>query len=103
VFPSGDFGDHPLLRATFPGTRWLGLTVLAPRRSSAGAADVRREIRGGRLLVTVTRGGAQDELLLTAGPNGGIAALRVNRTADGTTVAEDLIRQQQHATIRESP
>ena len=90
VFPSGDFGDHPLLRATFKGTRWLGLTVLTPRRSTEKAADVRREIKGGRLLVTVTRGGAKDELMVTAVPDGGIAALRVIRTVDGKTVAEDL-------------
>ena len=90
MFPSADFGDHPMLRATFQGNRWLGLTVLAPRRSTETAADVKREIKGGRLLVTVTRGGAKDELMVTAVPNGGIAALRVIRTVDGKTVAEDL-------------
>jgi hypothetical protein len=90
VFPSGDFGDHPMLRAIFKGTRWLGLTVLTPRRSTEKAADVRRGIKGGELLVTVTRGGAKDELMLTAAPDGGIAALRVIRTVDGKTVAVDL-------------
>lgn len=90
VFPSKDFGDHPMLRATFKGTRWLGLTVLAPRRSTDKAADVRRETRDGRLLVTVTRSGARDEFMVMAMPNGGIAALQVIRTVEGKTVAEDL-------------
>lgn len=90
IFPSGDFGDHPMLRATFKGKRWLGLTVLGPRGASEAAADVKREIKGGKLLVTVTRGGAKDELTVTAAPNGGIAALRVIRTVDGKTVAEEL-------------
>lgn len=90
VFPSGDFGDHPMLQATFQGTRWLGLTVLSPRRSTERAADVRRDIQGERLLVTVTRGGTKDELMVTATPNGGIAALHVIRTVDGKAVAADL-------------
>ena len=89
-FPSHDFGDHPMLRATFRGKRWLGLTVLAPRRATEPAADVLREIKGGELVVTVTRGGTRDELMATAGPSGGIATLRVVRTAEGKTVAEDL-------------
>jgi len=90
IFPSGNFGDHPMLRATFKGKRWLGLTVLAPHKVSEPAAHVKREIKGGKLLVTVTRGGAKDELMVTAVPNGGIAALRVIRTVNGRTVAEDL-------------
>jgi hypothetical protein len=89
-FPSHDFGDHPMLRATFRGKRWLGLTVLAPRRATEPAADVLREIKGGELVVTVTRDGTRDELMATAGPSGGIATLRVVRTAEGETVAEDL-------------
>jgi hypothetical protein len=89
-FPSHDFGDHPLLRAAFHGKRWLGLTILAPRRSTEPAVDVLREIKDGELLVTVSRGGTKDELVVTAGPSGGIATLRVARTADGKTVAENL-------------
>lgn len=90
MFRSGDFGDHPLLRATFRGARWLGLTVLAPRRSTDRAADVSREIKDGRLLVTVTRGGSKDELMLRPPANGDIAALRVIRTVNGKAVAEEL-------------
>ena len=89
-FPSHDFGDHPLLRATFHGRRWVGLTVLAPRKATEPAVDVHREVKGGALVVTVTRGGTKDELLVTTGPSGGIAALRVVRTVEGQTVAEDL-------------
>jgi len=89
-FPSHDFGDHPMLRVTFHGRRWLGLTVLAPRKATEPAVDVQREVKGAALVVTVTRGGAKDELLVTAGPSGGIAALRVVRAAEGKTVAEDL-------------
>jgi hypothetical protein len=89
-FPSANFGDHPMLRATFKGNRWLGLTVLAPRKLAETAADVKREIKGGELFVTVARGGATDELMVTAAPNGGIAALRVIRAADGKTVTENL-------------
>jgi hypothetical protein len=90
MFPSRDFGAHPMLRATYKGHRWLGLTVLAPRRSTERAADVRREMKGERLLVTVTRGGVKDELEVTAVPSGGIAALRVSRTVEGKTVTADL-------------
>ncbi len=90
MFPSHDFGDHPMLRATFHGRRWLGLTVLAPRKATDRAADVQREVKGGALVVTVSRGRTKDELTLTATPSGGIATLRVTRTADGKTVAEDL-------------
>jgi hypothetical protein len=79
-----------MLRVTFQGNRWLGLTVLAPRRSVETAADVRREIRDGKLFVTVTRDGAKDEFVVTAGPNGAIATLHVIRTVDGKSVAEDL-------------
>ena len=89
-FPSHDFGDHPLLRATFHGRRWVGLTVLAPRKATEPAVDVHREVKGGAFVVTVTRGGTKDELLVTTGPSGGIAALRVVRTVEGQTVAEDL-------------
>jgi hypothetical protein len=90
IFPSANFGDHPMLRATFKGNRWLGLTVLAPRQSAEMATDVKREINDGRLLVTVARGGAKDELMVTAAPNGGIAALQVVRTTAGKTIAENL-------------
>lgn len=90
AFPSQSFGDHPMLRATFQGNRWLGLTVLAPRRSSETAADVKREIKGGNLVVTVERGGSKDEITLMAAPNGRIGALRVIRTMNEKTVVEDL-------------
>jgi hypothetical protein len=90
MVPSQSFGDHPMLRATFKGNRWLGLTVLSPRGVSQTAAVVKREIVGGSLLVTVARGGPEEEFMLTAAPNGGIAALRCIRTADGNTIVEDL-------------
>jgi hypothetical protein len=86
VFPSADFGDHPMLRATRKGSRWLGLTVLVPRMVSAESADVRSEVQGGELLVTVTRGGAKDEFTVTVSPDGRIAALRVIRNVDGKSV-----------------
>jgi hypothetical protein len=89
-FPSHDFGDHPLLRATFHGRRWLGLTVLAPRKVTEPGVDVRHEVKSAEVLVSVTRRGTKDELVLTAGPSGGIATVRVVRTADGKTIAEDL-------------
>jgi hypothetical protein len=90
MFPSSDFGDHPMLRATFKGIRWLGLTVLTPRGSTEKSADVQRRIDGGRLFVTVTRSGRKDELVVTTAPNGGISALRITRTVDGETVTENL-------------
>ncbi|MCE9583631.1 MAG: heparinase II/III-family protein [Planctomycetes bacterium] len=89
-FPSSNFGEHDMLRATVKGKRWLGLTVLSPRGASDAAADVKREIKGGKLVVTVTRGGAKDEFTLTAAPNGGIGSLRVVRTIDGKSGTEDL-------------
>jgi hypothetical protein len=89
-FPSGNFGEHDMLRATVKGKRWLGLTVLSPRGAADTAAEVKREIKGGKLVVTVTRGSAKDEFTLTGAPNGGIAAIRVVRTVDGKPVAEDL-------------
>lgn len=89
-FPSSDFGEHDMLRATVKGRRWLGLTVLAPRFAADHAAEVQREVKGGELVVTVIRGGAKDEFTLTAAPTGGIAALRVVRTVGGRPVAEEL-------------
>ncbi len=89
-FPSGNFGEHDMLRVTVKAKRWLGLTVLAPRSSADPAAEVKREIKSGKLVVTVTRGGAKDEVTLTANPNGGIASIRVVRTLDGKPIAEDL-------------
>ena len=64
--------------------------MLAPRKVSEPPAHVKRELKGARLLVTVSRSGAKDELMVTAVPSGGIAALRVIRTVDGKTVAENL-------------
>lgn len=89
-FPSSNFGEHDLLRATVRGRRWLGLTVLAPRDGSAAATEVTREIRGGKLVVTVTRGGAPDIFTLAGAPDGGIGGLRVDRTVEGKPVAEVL-------------
>ncbi|MCC6738337.1 MAG: heparinase II/III family protein [Planctomycetia bacterium] len=89
-FPSNNFGEHDVLRATMKGKRWLGPTVLAPRGSSDEPVAVKREVKSGKLVVTVTRGGAKDEFTLTAAPNGGIAAIRVVRTADGKPAAEEL-------------
>lgn len=89
-FPSNNFGEHDVLRATVKGKRWLGLTVLAPRGSSDEPVAVKREVKSGKLVVTVTRGGAKDEFTLTAAPNGGIAAIRVVRTTDGKPAAEEL-------------
>ncbi len=89
-FPSNNFGEHDMLRATVKGRRWLALTVLSPRGGSEAAAEVKRDIKGGKLVVAVTRGGAKDEFTVTAAPSGGIAALRVVRSVDGKPIAEDL-------------
>ncbi|MEK7466970.1 MAG: heparinase II/III family protein [Planctomycetota bacterium] len=78
-FPSGNFGEHDMLRATVRGRRWVGLTVLSPRAATDSAAEVKREIKGGKLVVTVTRGDAKDEFTLTGSPSGGVALLRVVR------------------------
>lgn len=88
MFPSADFGRHPMLQATLKGNRWLGLTVLAPRGSGESAVGVDRQIKGGELVVTVTRGGGMDKLLVTAAPNVGIVRLRVIRTVGGETVEQ---------------
>jgi hypothetical protein len=82
-FPSGNFGEHDMLRATVKGRRWVGLTVLSPRGGSEAAVEVKREIKGGKLVVTVVRAGAKDEFTLTTGPNGGIALIRVVRFDSG--------------------
>jgi len=83
TFPSGNFGDHPLFRATVKARRWLALTVLAPRAAADPATEVKREVKSGKLVVTVTRGTAKDEFTLTAAPNGGAASVRVVRSEGG--------------------
>jgi hypothetical protein len=89
-FPSGNFGEHDVLWTTVKGRRWLGLTVLSPRGAADAPVEAKREIRGGKLVVTVTRGGAKDEFTMTAAPSGSMAAIRVVRTVEGKPVAEDL-------------
>jgi hypothetical protein len=78
--------DLDRVRGNLDKEPWAGLW----KRILAKSEWVLREIKDGELLVTVSRGGTKDELVVTAGPSGGIATLRVARTADGKTVAENL-------------
>ncbi|MBI2923918.1 MAG: heparinase II/III family protein [Planctomycetes bacterium] len=82
-FPSGNFGEHPVLHAKFRGKRWLGVTVLAPGGRDEETAAVKREVKSGKLVVTVERGGRKDEFTVTAAPEGRLAAVKVVRWDTG--------------------
>ncbi|MBP9892764.1 MAG: heparinase II/III family protein [Planctomycetes bacterium] len=64
-FPSGSFGEHPLLKATRSGKSYMALTVLAPRAASDEPVKVTKSRRGGKLIVSVERGNRLDEFTLS--------------------------------------
>lgn len=80
-FPCPDLGEHLLLRGVVRARRWLGLTVLSPRALADSPAVVQREVKGGKLVVTVRRGDATDVFTLALAPTGGIGSIRVARGA----------------------
>jgi hypothetical protein len=85
-FPSGNFGEHPVLHAKFRGKRWFAATVLAVRGGSDAPVAVARAVKSGKLVVTVERGGAKDEIAVAAAPDGRIASVRMLRGKDAEEV-----------------
>jgi hypothetical protein len=81
-FPSGSFGEHPLLKATRSGKSYVALTVLAPRGSEEAPVKVTKTRKGGKLIVSVERGNRIDEFTL-AGTADKPGPINVQRKVDG--------------------
>ncbi|MCB9892894.1 MAG: heparinase II/III family protein [Planctomycetes bacterium] len=78
TFASNNFGEQPRMDAKWKGDAWNALVILAPRAASEQALELESRERGGKLTLTITRGGIEDELEYKPGKQ-----LKVTRNRDG--------------------
>lgn len=87
-FPSGSFGEHPVLEINSRGRRLLTAVVLFPRAADAEPVAVARDAKG-KLAFTVTRGASVDAFTLSTASDGRPAALKIVRK-DGDKLVEQV-------------